>query len=113
MPGPQRHAPDRQRAADPRSRSGGRGGGPAQPTIAEAIRITRLYRSAAGSGAGRGRREEEAPPVPDAKEIFDSLHRRIEDVKREEAQGKLAQGWVQDEAGNWIPPGWVRRESGS
>lgn len=83
-----------------------------RPTIAEVIRITRLYREPA-AGAGRARKggTEEGPPRRSAGEIFDSLSARVSELKRESAQEKLAEGWVQDEAGNWIPPGWVRKES--
>jgi hypothetical protein len=80
----------------------------ARPTIAEAIRIARLYR-AAGEKPVRGPTVEEEPP--DAENIFEKLSARVREIKLEAAEGKLASGWVQDEDGNWIPPGWVRKDA--
>jgi hypothetical protein len=79
-----------------------------RPSIAEAIQIQRLYRTAAG-GTRRGREPE--PPAPDAKAIFDRLSQRVEEIEQQKAAGKLASGWAQDEDGNWIPPGWVRKDA--
>ncbi|HET9639503.1 MAG TPA: hypothetical protein VFP12_09880 [Allosphingosinicella sp.] len=79
----------------------------AKPTIAEAIRIQRLYLAAARRGPGRV--ADEPAPAPSAEEIFDELHQRLQEIKRDAAAEKLASGWVQDEDGNWIPPGWVRK----
>jgi len=80
-----------------------------RPTIAEAIQIQRLYRTTA-AGPGRGRGSQEPAPAPSAEEIFAELHQRLQEIKREETGEKLASGWVQDEAGNWIPPGWTRKD---
>jgi hypothetical protein len=82
----------------------------ARPTIAEAIRIARLYRTAAEKPVCGTKAQEERPAV-DAREIFDRLSERVREIKREKADGKLAQGWTRDEAGNWIPPGWVRKDA--
>jgi hypothetical protein len=87
-----------------------------RPTIAEVIRITRMYRSAPGAGSGRGAGRAAGPaaaaepPVPDAKHIFDELSERVREIKLAQAKGKLAEGWTQDEWENWIPPGWVRKD---
>lgn len=81
----------------------------AEQTIAEAIRIARLYRTPAERSAPGPKKEERPPPV-DAGRIFDELSARVEEIKREGAGAKLASGWAQDEDGNWIPPGWVRRD---
>jgi hypothetical protein len=79
-----------------------------RPTIAEAIQIVRMYQPPP-QGAAERRRLGSEPPRRSAKEIFDELAARVAEVKQEEAQKRLAQGWTQDEAGNWIPPGWVRK----
>jgi hypothetical protein len=79
----------------------------ARPTIAEAIRIARLYRTAPAAGRGAG--AEAKPPVRPAEAIFETLHARVKEIQRENAGEKLASGWSQDEEGNWIPPGWVRK----
>jgi hypothetical protein len=83
----------------------------AKPTIAEAIQIARLYRPAAEKPArgAKGKEEEKAPARPRA-EIFDELSRRLDEIEREKAAGKLAEGWSRDEQGNWIPPGWERKD---
>lgn len=78
-----------------------------RPSIAEAIQIVRLYRSA---DEGRGRRGK-GPPDRTGEEAMASILEKIEAIERHEAPKKLAAGWVQDEAGNWIPPGWVRKAS--
>lgn len=77
-----------------------------RPTIAEAIRIVRLYRAAEGDG---GRRRGKGPPERTLEEAVESILSKIEAIERHEEPKKLAEGWVKDEAGNWIPPGWVRK----
>jgi hypothetical protein len=81
----------------------------ARPTIAEAIRIARLYRTPAERPA-RGAKAEEARPNSDPEALFDTLSARIRQMEAEEDEEKRASGWIRDEAGNWIPPGWVRRD---
>lgn len=80
----------------------------AKPTIGEAIQIQRLYRRrdepAAGGRRGRG------PPERSFEQACASILEKIEAIERHEAPKKLAEGWVRDEAGNWIPPGWVRKD---
>jgi hypothetical protein len=77
-----------------------------RPSIAEAIRIQRLYRAPGAAKAGRG--TEVQFPKRDVNELLDLISARLEEIKAEEAQSKLDSGWVQDETGYWIPPGWVR-----
>jgi hypothetical protein len=78
-----------------------------RPTIAEAIRIQRLYRAPAGrAGAKRG--TEIVFPKRDVNELIDRIAERLAEIRKEDEKAKLEAGWVQDEAGNWIPPGWVR-----
>jgi hypothetical protein len=82
----------------------------ARPTIAEAIQIAKLYRPAPEKpGRGAKGKEEEAPARP-GNEIFDELSRRLEEIDREKAAGRLAEGWRRDGEGNWIPPGWERKD---
>jgi hypothetical protein len=89
----------------------------AKPTIAEAIQIARLYRPAEekparGAKAAKAAKaaEEEEAPMRSGAEIFDELSRRLEDIAREKADSKLAEGWSRDEEGHWIPPGWERKD---
>ncbi len=77
-----------------------------KPSIAEAIRIQRLYRAPAGKAAGRGSEPER--PKRDVNVLIDQIAARLEEIKREEEEAKRESGWVQDETGYWIPPGWVR-----
>ncbi|HEX8513009.1 MAG TPA: hypothetical protein VF688_07865 [Allosphingosinicella sp.] len=82
----------------------------AKPTIAEAIQIARLYRPAAEKPVrGAKAKEAEEAPARSGTEIFDELSRRLDDIDREKADGRLAQGWSRDEEGHWIPPGWARK----
>jgi hypothetical protein len=80
-----------------------------RPTIAEAIRIQRLYRRRDDNEGKGGRRGYGAPPRS-AEDAIKSVLDKIEAIERHEAPQKLAQGWSQDEAGHWIPPGWVRKD---
>lgn len=84
----------------------------AKPTIAEAIRIARLYRTAPAAGGGSARpKESEAPePKRSDEEIFEVLSQRVREIEAEKAAKRAAEGWTRDEAGNPIPPGWVRRD---
>jgi hypothetical protein len=82
-----------------------------RPTIAEAIRITRLYRPPA-SAREAARRAAEPEPRISAKEVFDALSERLAEIERDGAQAKLDQGWIEDEEGNWIPPGWTKSQAG-
>ncbi|HEX8620613.1 MAG TPA: hypothetical protein VF718_01440 [Allosphingosinicella sp.] len=75
-----------------------------RPTIAEAIQIQRLYR-AREPGA---RRPGRGLPERNSQDAMKSILTKIEAIERHEEPKKLAEGWVQDEAGNWIPPGWAR-----
>lgn len=77
-----------------------------RPTISEAIRIQRLYRTPAG--AGKAREAEPERPRRDVKEVIEQISARLAEIKREQEQEKIDAGWVQDETGYWIPPGWVR-----
>jgi hypothetical protein len=79
-----------------------------RPTIAEAIRIQRLYRSAEGEADGRRGGSWPARPRSLA-EVHDSILTKLSAIARVRDKQKLAEGWIQDEAGNWIPPGWVRK----
>jgi hypothetical protein len=76
-----------------------------RPTISEAIRIQRLYRSPAGGAARLAQPQE---PTRDLNEMIDVIAARVAEIEAELEQEKLAAGWVQDETGYWIPPGWVR-----
>jgi hypothetical protein len=82
-----------------------------RPTIAEAIRIQQLYRRREESEGG-GRRRGRGLPQRSKEDAIKSILTKIEAIERHEAPKKLAQGWVQDEAGHWIPPGWVRGSPG-
>jgi hypothetical protein len=81
-----------------------------RPTIAEAIRIQRLYRQGGESGVGGGGRAWPARPRS-LDEVRDSILTKLGAIARRRDGERLASGWVQDEAGNWIPPGWVRKAS--
>jgi hypothetical protein len=78
-----------------------------RPTIAEAIQIVRLYRAVDAGGGRNGK----GPPQRTFEEATRSILDKIEAIERHEEPKKLAQGWIRDEAGNWIPPGWVRKAS--
>jgi hypothetical protein len=41
--------------------------------------------------------------------VTQSILTKIGAIQRHRNRERLAQGWVQDEAGHWIPPGWERR----
>ena len=81
-----------------------------RPTISEAIQIQRLYRPRDDS-EGRGGRRGYRPPERSGEEAIESILDKIEAIERHEAPKKLAEGWVQDEEGRWIPPGWVRKDA--
>ncbi len=80
-----------------------------RPTIAEAIRIQRLYRAPPSARSG-AKEEKQEPPRRSGEEIFDTLSLRLRELQEQKAAGRLAEGWVRDEDGNWIPPGWVRKD---
>jgi hypothetical protein len=82
----------------------------ARPTIAEAIRIARLYRAPPGKAEPKSKGREEARPMRSCDEIFDELSERLKEIEDEKSAARLAVGWSLDEAGNWIPPGWVRKD---
>jgi hypothetical protein len=77
------------------------------PSIAEAIQIARMFRSA-GRGGGSARAGAAAPRPRAAEEARATILARIAALERHRGRERIAQGWVRDEAGNWIPPGWVR-----
>lgn len=77
-----------------------------RPTISEAIRIQRLYRSPAGAAKAPG--SEAQPARRDVSEMIDEIAARLKEIGLEREQSKIEAGWVQDETGYWIPPGWVR-----
>jgi hypothetical protein len=81
----------------------------ARPTIAEAIRIARLYRTAPPRPAAGSKGKDEEAPVGSGAALFDELSSRIREMELEEAAKRVAEGWSLDEEGNAIPPGWVRR----
>lgn len=83
-----------------------------RPTIAEAIQIQRLYRRDGEGGEARGRGGRTWRPKS-LGEVHESILKKLSAIARVRDAEKLAKGWVQDEAGHWIPPGWVRRESPS
>lgn len=80
------------------------------PTIAEAIQIQRLYRRDPEGGESAGRSGWPARPRSLA-EVHDSILKKLSAIARVRDAAKLAKGWIQDEAGNWIPPGWVRKDA--
>jgi hypothetical protein len=80
-----------------------------KPTIAEAIQIQRLYRRREERERGGGRTGR-GLPQRSKEDVIKSILTKIEAIERHEAPLKIAQGWVQDEAGRWIPPGWVRKD---
>lgn len=84
-----------------------------RPTIAEAIRIQRMFRAGGQSGGGGGphRRRGRGPPEKTFEQSMKSILDKIEAIERHEEPEKLAAGWTRDKAGNWIPPGWVRKAS--
>lgn len=79
------------------------------PTIDEAIRIQRLYRSPVGGRGGAGRHDPEAGRASE-KELNESLVAMLDVLERREAAKRLGEGWIRDEEGNWIPPGWGRKD---
>jgi hypothetical protein len=79
-----------------------------KPTISEAIQIQRLYRRRDEAGDRAGRRGR-VPPERSHEEVIQSVLDKIEAIERHEEPKKLAEGWVRDETGYWIPPGWVRK----
>jgi hypothetical protein len=81
-----------------------------RPTISEAIRIQRLYRRREEAESGGPRRGRGLPPRS-KEDAMKSILDKIEAIERHEAPKKLAEGWVQDEEGRWIPPGWVRKDA--
>lgn len=81
-----------------------------RPTISEAIRIQRLYRRRE-EGDGRGGRRGRSPPERTGEEAIQSILGKIEAIERHREPQRLAQGWIQDEEGRWIPPGWVRKDA--
>jgi Ni/Co efflux regulator RcnB len=81
-----------------------------RPTIAEAIQIQKLYRSDGEGGAVRGRSAWPARPRSLA-EVHESILSKLSAIARVRDAGRLAEGWVRDEEGNWIPPGWARKDA--
>lgn len=79
-----------------------------RPTIAEAIQIQRLYRGDGEQGR-RGRRGGWPKPPPSFDEVRGNILKKLSAITGFRDAERLASGWVQDEAGNWIPPGWVRK----
>ena len=85
-----------------------------KPTIAEAIQIVRLFQvgsSGGGAGGRGGGRWRPAPPRP-LSDVKESILRKLSAMERARTAEQLAQGWIRDEAGNWIPPGWERSKAG-
>lgn len=80
------------------------------PTIAEAIQIQRLYRRD-GEEGGRGGRSGWSGRRRSLEEVHDSILHKLSAIARVRDVEKLAEGWVRDEAGNWIPPGWERKDA--
>lgn len=80
-----------------------------RPTLAEAIQIQRLYRRDEQGGEFRGRGGWTHRPRSLA-EVHGSILKKLSAIARVRDSEKIASGWVQDEAGNWIPPGWVRKD---
>jgi hypothetical protein len=63
-----------------------------------------------GGGAGRAGAWRSVPrPI---EEVRASILAKLAAIGRSTAAERLAQGWVRDEAENWIPPGWERTRSG-
>ena len=83
----------------------------ARPTIAEAIRIQRLYRPRDEDERRGGGRSGWPARRRSLGEVQESILGKLSAIARARDAEKLAQGWVQDEEGRWIPPGWVRKDA--
>jgi hypothetical protein len=78
-----------------------------RPTIAEAIQIQKLYRARDGPN---GAPLPEPPPRSDEKELAEAILTKLDMLERRRSAKRLAEGWIRDPEGNWIPPGWVRKD---
>ena len=59
---------------------------------------------------GRASAQGRWAALPDVEEVRARIVRRVEAITRHRDRERLAQGWVEDGDGNWIPPGWVRAD---
>ena len=59
---------------------------------------------------GRASAQGRWAALPDVEEVRARIVSRVEAITRHRDRERLAQGWVEDGDGNWIPPGWVRAE---